>query len=328
MTDTTIKQLATIFPIDTEALKPDLKFRRRRSIIRDFSLNTSTHGVPGIARSQSIQNRIFWIVTTLAFTGIMLFFVVESIKQYFNFPTQTSVSFIVERSQAFPAVSICNYSPFRLDNFIEPFLNFTNSRNLTNTTDTSTIPIEAAPYLFDFIQNLLNYDEYLSNYFFPLSSMLISCLYNGERCQATDFIQFFSFYFGHCYTFNAKMKLNDSSVRSTIDHGGIGKLELQLYAHSHQYVPYTSRDISVGMVAMIHDNTELPLIEVAGIQLDPGRKHKFGYKKRTYESLPSPYSDCTNEVSLAMQAMFNRYAGADYAYSQVLCYMTCVQAYM
>ncbi|CAF1520876.1 unnamed protein product [Rotaria sp. Silwood1] len=328
MTDTTIKQLATIFPIDTEALKPDLKFRRRRSIIRDFSLNTSTHGVPGIARSQSIQNRIFWIVTTLAFTGIMLFFVVESIKQYFNFPTQTSVSFIVERSQAFPAVSICNYSPFRLDNFIEPFLNFTNSRNLTNTTDTSTIPIEAAPYLFDFIQNLLNYDEYLSNYFFPLSSMLISCLYNGERCQATDFISFFSFYFGHCYTFNAKMKLNDSSVRSTIDHGGIGKLELQLYAHSHQYVPYTSRDISVGMVAMIHDNTELPLIEVAGIQLDPGRKHKFGYKKRTYESLSSPYSDCTNEVSLAMQAMFNRYAGADYAYSQVLCYMTCVQAYI
>ncbi|CAF1316500.1 unnamed protein product [Rotaria sordida] len=136
MTETTIKQLATVFPIDAKALEPDPKFRRRRSIIREFSLNTSTHGIPGIARSQNIHNRIFWIVSTLIFTGIMLFFIVESMKAYFNYPTQTSVSFIVERSQAFPAVSICNFSPIRFDNFIEPFLNFTKSRNLTYTNDT------------------------------------------------------------------------------------------------------------------------------------------------------------------------------------------------
>ncbi|CAF2869410.1 unnamed protein product [Rotaria sp. Silwood2] len=41
--------------------------------------------------------------------------------------TPTSVFFIVERSQAFPAISICNYLPIRFENFIEPFLNFTNS---------------------------------------------------------------------------------------------------------------------------------------------------------------------------------------------------------
>lgn len=35
------------------------KRRRRRSIIRNFCLNTSAHGLPGIARSQSIWNRLF-----------------------------------------------------------------------------------------------------------------------------------------------------------------------------------------------------------------------------------------------------------------------------
>ncbi|CAF4092703.1 unnamed protein product [Rotaria sordida] len=248
MTDSTIKHIATVFPIDAKALEPDPKFRRRRSIIREFSLNTSTHGIPGIARSQNIHNRIFWIVSTLIFTGIMLFFIVESMKAYFNYPTQTSVSFIVERSQAFPAVSICNFSPIRFDNFIEPFLNFTKSRNLTYTNDTSTISIELVPYITEFVQNLLNDSEPVTSYFFPLNSMLISCLYNGQRCQANDFIPFFSSSFGRCYTFNAKMKLNQSSVRSTTDFG----------------------DVSVGMIAMIHDNTELPLIEVAGIQLEPG----------------------------------------------------------
>lgn len=82
------------------------------------------------------------------------------------------------------------------------------------------------------------------------------------------------------------------------------------------------------MVAMIHDNTELPLIELAGIQLSPGKRHKLSYKKRIHQSLPSPYSDCTTKIPLNMQAMFNGYEGADYAYSQVLCYSLCVQAYV
>ena len=79
---------------------------------------------------------------------------------------------------------------------------------------------------------------------------------------------------------------------------------------------------------MIHDNTQLPLIDVAGILLEPGRKHKLGYKKKQYKFLPSPYTDCTTKIPLAMQAMFDQYEGADYAYSQGVCYTLCTQAYM
>ena len=79
---------------------------------------------------------------------------------------------------------------------------------------------------------------------------------------------------------------------------------------------------------MIHDNTELPLIDVAGIHLTPGLKHKLGYKKRTNYFLPAPYTDCTDKIPAAMQAMFNRYAGADYVYSQDVCYLICQQTFM
>ena len=82
------------------------------------------------------------------------------------------------------------------------------------------------------------------------------------------------------------------------------------------------------MMAMIHDNTELPLIEDLGIQLSPGRKHKLSYKKRTYQLLESPYSDCTTKIPRVMQAMFDQYQGADYAYSPVLCYTLCIQTYV
>ena len=99
--------------------------RRRRSIIREFALNTSTHALPGIARSQSKHNRIFWSISFLTFTGIMIYFVVQSLRNYFQYPTQTSVSIVVERSQIFPAVTICNYGAGRSDMSSAEYLNFT-----------------------------------------------------------------------------------------------------------------------------------------------------------------------------------------------------------
>jgi hypothetical protein len=82
------------------------------------------------------------------------------------------------------------------------------------------------------------------------------------------------------------------------------------------------------MVAMIHDNTQLPEIDIAGIYLAPGRRHKLGYKKQTTYFLSSPYTDCTEEIPPVMQAMFNRYEGVDYAYSQSVCYLLCTQEYL
>jgi len=82
------------------------------------------------------------------------------------------------------------------------------------------------------------------------------------------------------------------------------------------------------MVAMIHDNTELPFIDLAGIILGTGKRHKLNYKKRIHQLLPPPYSECTNKIPLVMHAMFDRYQGADYAYSQVLCHTLCTQVYV
>jgi hypothetical protein len=52
----------------------------------------------------------------------MLYFIVESVKAYFSYPIQTSVSTMIERLQTFSAVNVCDYSPLRYDHFIESFL--------------------------------------------------------------------------------------------------------------------------------------------------------------------------------------------------------------
>jgi hypothetical protein len=81
------------------------------------------------------------------------------------------------------------------------------------------------------------------------------------------------------------------------------------------------------MVGMLHDNTALPLVEAAGLYFAPGRKHKLGFRKKAVTMLPSPYTTCTEEIPLALHLLFDQYDGADYAYSQDLCDLLCIQAY-
>lgn len=236
----TISHLVTAFPVDPRALAPSTKLQRSRSIIKEFSLNTSTHGLAGIARSQSKYNCVFWSVSSIIFTGIMLYFVARSISAYYQYPLQTLVSFDDQWPQTFPAVTLCNYSPLRYDRFIGPFLNYTNTLSLTNTTDTSKFSSVQALYIQQYLQYKLNRNESLDDFYYPLSSMLIECVYNGENCSAADFIQFTSPGYGLCYTFNAQSDyINGGQVHYNNENGYSGELNLRLYAHSHQYVPFS-----------------------------------------------------------------------------------------
>ena len=215
--------------------------QRKRSIIKEFSLNTSTHGIPGIARSQSTCNRLFWVISLLLFTGTMSFFIVQGIQIYFTYPTQTSVDVIIEWPQAFPAVTICNYSPLRYDRFNSPFQRYLKLLNIINSTESTEMKIDHVGYIRSFLLYKLNRDESLDEYFYPLNSMLMSCNYNGLSCSTKNFTSFVSPSYGFCYTFNAKLKnTSRNGIRYNTDNGRIGLLELRLYVHHQQYIPYMS----------------------------------------------------------------------------------------
>jgi len=85
--------------------------------------------------------------------------------------------------------------------------------------------------------------------------------------------------------------------------------------------------IDIGVVGQIHDNVQLPFIDVDGLYFGSGRKHKLCFSKRSYVNLPSPYSNCTDQVNFAMHVLYNNYDNADYGYSQLTCLTTCSQAY-
>ncbi|CAF3337634.1 unnamed protein product [Rotaria sp. Silwood2] len=143
-----VSPVSVVVPIDSPTPNSNHHRSDRRSIIREFCLNTSAHALPGIARSTSIHNRLFWSILFISFTTIMIYFIVKTILVYFEYPTKIDVSYASESQQYFPAFSICNGLAMRFDQFIGPFLNYTNKRNLTDTNDTTTISAFQAQYFF------------------------------------------------------------------------------------------------------------------------------------------------------------------------------------
>ena len=81
-------------------------------------------------------------------------------------------------------------------------------------------------------------------------------------------------------------------------------------------------------MALVHDNTQIPLIESAGILLSPGKEHKWTYRKKITSLLPPPYTSCTNELSPSMKIMRENYGNADYGNTASVCYELCQQAYV
>ncbi|CAF2839540.1 unnamed protein product [Rotaria sp. Silwood2] len=44
--------------------------------------------------------------------------------------------------------------------------------------------------------------------------------------------------------------------------------------------------------------------------------------------LPPPYTTCTDKISTAIEAMLEKYHGADYRYSENICFQLCLQTYV
>ena len=68
--------------------------------------------------------------------------------------------------------------------------------------------------------------SFMQNISFQLSDMLLSCTYNGNKCNSSHFIQFTTYDRGNCYMFNS----NTSNLLSSMQSGPFYGLQLELFA--------------------------------------------------------------------------------------------------
>lgn len=178
---------------------------------------TSMHALPNIIRSTYWSIRLFWTLLLLIGLGVGIFFCHLSTKSYFQFDVNVNVKTIEENPAIFPSVSFCNLNPFdgiRSKNYMTNILQQNNLNSLINEIkNSSNSPpvisiVQQAMYVLKanaFAESYQN-ESFLKNLGYSLQDMIVSCYYNGIRCNLTnDFEWFFSFEYGSCYKFNSKV---------------------------------------------------------------------------------------------------------------------------
>ena len=86
----------------------------------------------------------------------MVYFIVQSLKAYFDHPTQTSVSTDKEYRQSLTAVTICGYSPLRYYRFVESFANYTRTFKLSSQNNLNELTYEQVAHGDQFIHYKVN----------------------------------------------------------------------------------------------------------------------------------------------------------------------------
>ena len=105
-----------------------------------------------------------------------------------------------------------------INNNISPYINATNSIGYDLVIQASSIL--NANIIADNITS--SFREKIG---FTMDTMLISCYFNGIKCNSSDFVLFQSFEYGNCYSFNSNL----NNIQYTSKYGPFSGLSLELF---------------------------------------------------------------------------------------------------
>ena len=268
---------------------------------RDFTDNTTLHGIRYVFMRRHILVRLIWILLLLASGGYYVFVVYNAFSKYYGRPINTVISTTYLNQMDFPSVTICSLNLFAKSKLLmtdDSPLFASNGLNLTSCAVTSgvrgnqpcglSILCCCTPPEFSQItsrlpnctskyrQELLDameqsshhpdFDSFYRYYAQDINSLIGPiCTFGWEEkpCSSNDFSPVVTPW-GMCYTFNS----GTDGKTKTVDSGGVSSgLSVILDAQTDEYF---QGKFSEGFKVLIHGQGEY-VDEWEGINVGPGQ---------------------------------------------------------
>lgn len=178
--------------------------------------DSTIHGCGMFLRSENWVIRTKWILFGLGSFSYLIYLVTTTLIEFHRDEVAVSISRHQELPATFPAVTVCNINPFNELYAYSYLINKTSDAacfklttgdafsDCLNSTDTNSAFDEFIEKMKRVIANddtLTAYDYYWYGYDLK-TDMMVSCTFNGIKCTANDFKQFWNNNYGNCYTFN------------------------------------------------------------------------------------------------------------------------------
>ena len=305
-------------------------------IVRDWAEVSTAHGIPNYVRTDIVLLRVFWTLAFLLSCGYCFFLIITMVLSYFTYGVNTSSQLVIESPTNFPAVDICNLTPFSTVSAQILIQNILDNKNLSNVdkklakqvTDKNMYEV-MTQFQYKSSKGEVNLTSYSSS----IEDMLVSCKFKGKNCSASDFFRFQSFYYGNCYRFNggSNSSGNTVPVLKATKSGPRYGLELEIDVgepESAQYLSYRA-----GIRVIVHNQSDTAIFpEEDGINVATGFYTDIAVTRTFSTKMAAPFSDCLDSLN-EQNTKSNDYFGLIYkrfgkdGYSQKYCVKVCLQKY-
>ena len=282
--------------------------------------DTSLYGLPkSIKKNYHIVVRISWMMAFIGLSAYGIYGVVQLFQAYFSYPSYITTKLVQELPTQFPAVSFCNMKNIdRKTSFAQAYITPIYTQN--SFANLPTFQLMEVSFYHNLYQ--INSDPGL-NYTsrkllgFQIEDMLVSCSYNYNICNSTDFKYFYHAQYGNCYTFNGDLPTKTISMP-----GRKYGLIMEFYLGNPDVD--TVDNYEDGVFVSIDNQSDVPFTKTDVLKVAAGSDTDFIMNRNFQIKLPPPYGNCMkNEFSSDLYDYIVN--TLQKTYSQDLCFSLCIQ---
>jgi hypothetical protein len=265
----------------------------------------------------------------------------RSINDFLSNDVVNKIRDYSEIPMVYPAITFCNINPlinnnsdaliseFLPDWFVIDYLsekyNFSSTPKSENITATYKSLVMAKKQALNKAMDPSYGDENRKKLWYPLNEILVNCVYNGVRCNESDFTWFYMYDFGNCYQFNTgtDKKGSQAALKNIFMPGEKNGLYLEVYAGEGESIYSLLPDS--GIVVFVHNQSLSPLPS-EGIKLAQRTLTNIVLSKVIAQREPYPYSDCQKLDTFSFdKILHNAILKSNSSYKQKLCFDLCLQ---
>ncbi|XP_064644685.1 acid-sensing ion channel 1-like [Lineus longissimus] len=262
------------------------------AITYQFTQQSSMHGLQYIGSSVNpALRRLFWACCFVASVAFFLNAVIPRLSDYLRNPVLTKISIERSHPMTFPAVTICNFNPYRKSILESRPQVAAIMQSAYKSSSSEYIGLEGInqsdPLINETLHNTINHDIVVEAAH-PLLPMIWGCRWDGDDIPSYDFFTTSYTDFGICYTFNSREFQEKNEKLQTNATGSNSGLHLRMTVEHLEYYLQNPLSNSAGIKMMLHDADTLPLVKEYGMAITPGTENFMGIRQVKHSFLPPP----------------------------------------
>ena len=338
-----------VLPIqsDTAELKEEIELAKTetnkwskliifKNITKEVLLNSTSHGIPNILRSNIIVIKLVWSFFLLASTALCSFLIAQSIMNYLSYDVNTKIRKIYEKPALFPVISICYKHKYATDYAIEFLNNVINMHkvpNIFNPKILSFLNYSQTLFVKDGLLLIANYeslkasfsDENRKKLAYELKDTLIDCVYDSNQgvCSEADFYWSYDKILGNCYTINSD-KSNSTVFKYSNFFGNLFGLSITLFVGIKDELKAINPFL--GLTVRIQNSSNE--FNINTYDLSPGKQTNMEISRYFSYQLSKPYSVCdidNDNPKTFSSDLYNQFIANNFKYNQQTCLGLCFQ---